>query len=151
MGDPVLCPVDDPFIALFYGRTAHIAGIAARVGFREPPCPEDLSRGQERQELLLLALVAKGKDMPRTKGVMSSQAKPDGATDRGDLPDDGYIFEVGQAGTAIFFGYDDSHHSKASQFFKNLVWESLLFVPFRYIGFDVLICKISGRAAHLLG
>ena len=49
---------------------------------------------------------------------MGCYAKADGATDRGYLADDGNVFEVRQAGAAIFFRDDDAHHSQLSQFFE---------------------------------
>ena len=118
MRDPVLGAVDDPVIAIFDGGTAHVAGVAAGARLRESPGAQGFARGETREISLFLFFAAEGEDMPRAQGVMSRQAEADGPAYRGDLADDGDVFEVRQAGSAVFFRNDDAHHAEASQFFE---------------------------------
>ena len=82
---------------------------------------------------------------------MGRQTEADRAADFGYLFNDQDVFNITHAGSAVFFRNDHTHESKLAHGTHDLNGKMLDLVPFHYMRFDILCCKIPGSSGYLPG
>ena len=149
MRNPVFGAVQYPVVAVFYSRGFHVAGVAAGVRLGQSPSTNVLSRCQLGQPAALLRFIAKCENVVGAQTVVGGQAQAYGATHFGYFLNDGVVLEIPETGTAIFMRYQYAHQAQLAHGSKSIYGKMLGFIPFHYMGANVLLGKITGSRCYV--
>ena len=150
VGGEGLRAVDDPVIAVALRGGARAAGVGAGFGLGQRPRADFFALGERRQIFLLLRFGAEFEDVIAAERIVRRDDDADRAVDAREFLDRSGVFDVAEAGAAVFFGKDDAEQAHFGELGHDFGWKVRGFVPLHDVRGDFAFGEFADAAAQLL-
>ena len=143
VGGEGLRAVEDPVLAVAHRHGARAAGVGAGFGLGERPAAELFALRQRDDVFALLLVGAELVDVVGAERIVRGDDEADGAVDARELFDGDDVFDVAEAGAAVFLGEDDAQKPELRQLGNELERETRGLVPLHDVRGDFGLGEIA--------